>query len=113
MEFHNQGKQITLCKVPAHVGIKGNREADKASKQGIDMPEMTTTRLPHTDNYVTIRRARNSKWQREWENNNSKLYYIKPHIEEWKSAHNNYRQYEVKLSRILIEHTRFTHKNMM
>ena len=23
-ELHNQGKQMTLCKVPAHIGIKGN-----------------------------------------------------------------------------------------
>ena len=27
------GKQITLCKFPAHEGIQGNEEADKAAKQ--------------------------------------------------------------------------------
>ena len=42
-ELHNQGKQITLFKVPAHIGIKGNEEADKIAKQVIDMPGMTTT----------------------------------------------------------------------
>ena len=26
VELHNQGKQITLCKVPAHIGIKENEE---------------------------------------------------------------------------------------
>ena len=31
-QLHNQGKQDTLCKVPAHIGIKGNEEADKAAK---------------------------------------------------------------------------------
>ena len=61
-ELHNQGKQTTLCKVPAHIVIKGNEEADKAAKQAIDMPGMTTTRLPHTDYYLTISMARNSKW---------------------------------------------------
>ena len=35
-EFHNQEKQITLCKVPAHIGIKGNEEANKAAKEAID-----------------------------------------------------------------------------
>ena len=54
-------KQIT-----AHVGVKGNEEADKAAKQAIDMPGVTTTRLPYIDYYVTIWRAKNSKWQREW-----------------------------------------------
>ena len=32
-EFHNLGKCITLCKVPAHIKIKGNVEADKAAKK--------------------------------------------------------------------------------
>ena len=39
-ELYNQGKQITLCKVSAHIRIK---EVDKAAKQAIDMPRMTTT----------------------------------------------------------------------
>ena len=25
-ELHNQGKQITLCKIPAHIGIERNEE---------------------------------------------------------------------------------------
>ena len=50
--LHNQGKQLTLCKVPAHIGIKGNEEADKAVKQAIYMPVMTITRLPYKDYYL-------------------------------------------------------------
>ena len=38
-----------------------------------------------------------------------KLHYI----EEWESAHNSCRQYEVKLSRIPIGHTRLTHGHLM
>ena len=38
-ELHNQEKQLTLCKVPAHIGIKGNKEADKATKQARDIPQ--------------------------------------------------------------------------
>ena len=49
VEFFNQGKQISLCKVSAYIEIKGNKEADKAAKQAIDMPGMTTTRLSHTN----------------------------------------------------------------
>ena len=48
-ELHNQGKQITLSKVPTHIRIKGNEEADEASKQVIGMPRMTKTRQPHTN----------------------------------------------------------------
>ena len=64
-KLHNQAKQITLCKVPAHTGIKGNEEAGTAEKQAIDMPRMTTKSLPHTYYYLTINRARNSEWHRK------------------------------------------------
>ena len=78
------------------------------------MQWMTMTRLPHTtDYYLTIKRDINSKGQREWENNTSKLHYIKPRIEECESARNSCRQYEVKLSRIRIGHTRLTHGPLM
>ena len=64
-ELHNQGKKIAICKTSVHIGIKGNEEVDKTAKQAIDMPEMNMTRLPHTDYYLTIRRARNSEWERK------------------------------------------------
>ena len=56
---------------------------------------------------------RNSEWQRKWDNSTSKLYHIKPHIGEWESAHNSSRQYDVKLSRLRIGHTRLTHGYLM
>ena len=48
MELQNQNKQNVLCKVPPHLGAKGN-EADKAAKQAIDVPRMTKTRLSFTN----------------------------------------------------------------
>ena len=44
-KLQNQGKQIIICKVPAQIRIKWNKEVDKAVKQAIYMPEMTTIRL--------------------------------------------------------------------
>ena len=53
-ELHNQGKQITLYKLPVHIGIKRNKEADKAAKQA-------KARDDHdrTTSHLTIKRARN------------------------------------------------------
>ena len=31
--LQNQGKQFTLCKVPGHIRIEGNEEADKAENR--------------------------------------------------------------------------------
>ena len=44
----------------AHIGIKRNEEA---RKKAIDIAGMITTSLLCTENYLTIRRARNSIWQ--------------------------------------------------
>ena len=46
-ELYDLEKQITLCKVPGHMRIKGNEVADKAAKQTIDMLGLAVTRLPH------------------------------------------------------------------
>ena len=41
LQIFKKEKQITLCKVPSYVGVKGNEKADKATKQVIDIPGMT------------------------------------------------------------------------
>ena len=51
-----QYKQIILCKIHAYIGIKGNEDVDKA---------VTTTSLPYTDCYLTIRTARKAKEEGE------------------------------------------------
>ena len=45
-ELQNQGKQITIC-TSAHIGVKGNEEADKAAKLAIDILGMTNTHIIH------------------------------------------------------------------
>ena len=57
--------------MPAHIGTKGNYET---AKQSIDVPRMTAIRLSYTDYYLTIKRAINSEWQREWENSTSTMH---------------------------------------
>ena len=58
-ELQEQGKKVILCKVPAHIGIKGN-EANKAAKQAINLPGITPTRLPYTEYYFMIRNSKGS-----------------------------------------------------
>ena len=39
-------ESILHCKVLAQKGIKGNKTTDKAVKKALDMPDVTTLRLP-------------------------------------------------------------------
>ena len=48
-------KYITLCKIPVHIGVKGNEVVNKAAKYAPGMSEMATIKLIHRD----IKRARN------------------------------------------------------
>ena len=59
-------KKIILCKIPAHTE---NEKAGKQQKKSIECK----TRLSYIDYYLTIRRARNSKLEKEWENSAIKL----------------------------------------
>ena len=40
-KLQNQRKKLTLCKIHAHIGVKGNEEAQKAAKQVLDLTGMT------------------------------------------------------------------------
>ena len=71
------------------------------------MPETTTTSVSYTD-YLANWRAINSKWQKKWESRN----YTKSNfaLKSGKNSQNSCRQYQVKLSRLCIEHT---HRNFV
>ena len=80
-ELQNQGIQLALCKVPTHIGIIGNEEADWAAKEVIDHNNTTfiqTTTSPSGEletpngkgnvktalvSYTILNHAYNSCWQ--------------------------------------------------
>ena len=82
--------------------LKEIKEQTKHQKHAIDMPRMTT-RLFYTDYFIPD----------HIENSTSKLHYIKLPIQKLEIAYNSFRQYEVKLSRLCIGHTRLTHRYLM
>ena len=52
-----QDRKVTLWKVLAHMRNNRNEEADKAAKEVIDMPGITTTISPYTDFYLTNQKS--------------------------------------------------------
>ena len=91
--------------------IKGN-EADKAANRAMDMPGMTTTRLPYTGYYLTFRRVEtpNGKGRGKIVIGN---YTTSNHTLKSECAHNTSKQNEVKFTWLHIRHTTLTRGHLM
>ncbi|GBN58645.1 hypothetical protein AVEN_243503-1 [Araneus ventricosus] len=107
--LRNKSFNIIFCWVPSHVGISGNETADAIAK-------FASAVLPRALPYVDIKKFFVSRlfslWQQKWDLlTNNKLHSVKPSIGLWPIL--PIRQVDVKLSRLRIGHTRFTHKYLI
>ncbi|GBN27822.1 hypothetical protein AVEN_28122-1 [Araneus ventricosus] len=106
--LRNKGFNIIFCWVPSHVGISGNETADIIARFASDF-------LPRALPYCDIRKFLISHflsvWQQKWNLlTNNKLYSVKPSIGLWSAL--PMRELDVKLTRLRIGHTRFTHRHL-
>ena len=106
-------KEICFCRVPSHVGIRGNEAADKTANEAQNLPGLHTTRIPHNDYKHPIRKYIFQKWQDRWNQSNEKLRVVKPHVKPWVNIPGGNRKNEVKLTRLRIGHSRLTHDYYM
>lgn len=122
--LHSRRKLITLCWIPAHVGVQGNESADKAARQASSSHRSSSGylpmvlrrgHLPSTDYFPALRLGFRLGWQECWTNDlrGGKLKLIKPKIGEWSSSHRRSRHQEVVLARLHISHTNLTHSHLM
>ena len=111
---NNRDVNITLCWIPAHVGVAGNELADQAAKDA-SMQQPEEVELPAGDYYPVINEAISTKWQREWDtvDNTNKLKNIKKKVKAWETSNNMNRKIEVILTRLRTGHTNMTHSFLM
>ncbi|GBO26962.1 hypothetical protein AVEN_69050-1 [Araneus ventricosus] len=105
--LRNKGFSI-FCWVPSHVGISGNETADVIARFASDFLQRA---LPYCDIKKSLVSHLMSAWQQKWNLfTRNKLYSVKPSIGLWSAL--PMREFDVKLTRLRVGHTRFTHRHL-
>ncbi|GBN29334.1 putative RNA-directed DNA polymerase from transposon BS [Araneus ventricosus] len=101
--------QILFCWLPGHVGIQGNELADAAAKTATTSWQQP---LPYADIKKFISHHVHNLWQVSWDLQiSNKLHSLKPRITLWPAL--PVRELDVRMTRLRIGHTRFTHKYLL
>ena len=80
---------MSICWVPAHVGIHGNERAYRKAKIACNQREINVKAVPHFDMKQPIHKYILRKWQERWSSpllaNNKKLRAIRLLLSFWQS----------------------------
>ena len=105
----SNSKEIIICCVPSHIGVRGNKRADLVAKFALDLTP-DKSRIPYTDPKLTIDKFLLKKWQQRWNNNiPNKHFQIQPTLEEWRPALRKSRRELAIIFQLRIGHKRLTH----
>jgi len=67
LDSMSNSKEIIICWIPSHIGVRGNERADSAAKSALDLiPDKF--QIPYTDLKPKINRFLHTKWQQHWNN---------------------------------------------
>ncbi|XP_017797024.1 PREDICTED: uncharacterized protein LOC108578249 [Habropoda laboriosa] len=101
--LRNSGKEVIFLWTPAHTGIYGNEEADKAARAATEQPT-TDNNISVADLKLEIKRCSMNLWQETWNQNTTQLREIKESVEKWEHPPLS-RKDSVILTRLRIGHT--------
>ena len=102
-------KDIIICWVPSHNGIRDNEKADSATRSALDLPRVKVG-IPNTDFKHHINQYILSTWQYNWNGAvANKLHSVKPVLGDSLSSCRVCRKDGVVLYRARVSPTHLTH----
>ncbi|GFT16242.1 probable RNA-directed DNA polymerase from transposon X-element [Trichonephila clavipes] len=108
-KLERKGFDVIFSWVPGHVGILGNEQADTAARSmsgHMQRPVCYRDLKTSTQNYI------HHVWQETWDQQIlNKLHNIHPSTSHWAAL--PMRRHDVRLTRLRIGHTRFTHRHLL
>ena len=79
-------KEIILCWISSHIGVRGNERANLAAKSALYLTP-DNFRIPYTDLKPKINKFLHAKWQQHWNDNiHNKVFQILHTLGEWRPA---------------------------
>ena len=90
------------------MNILGNNLADEMAKGALNLDTVEDLPLEYCDYKTKVKNYLNLKWQRSWDrindppNNPTKLYQIKPVLQDWSSSNRRCREEEIVLARLRL-----------
>ncbi|GFW03215.1 RNase H domain-containing protein [Trichonephila clavipes] len=107
--LYSKGFDIVFCWLPSHVGIIGNEQADSAERSATTHLPLA---VPLSDMKRVILHHIFTIWQESWSQQlDDKLHSVKHVIGAWPVI--PMRRTDVKLTRLRIGPTRFTHRHLL
>ncbi|GFT78982.1 putative RNA-directed DNA polymerase from transposon X-element [Trichonephila clavipes] len=108
-KLERKGFDIFFSWVPGHVGILGNEQADNAARSMSDPMQQPVC---YQELKTSIQHYVHHIWQETWDQQIlNKLHNIHPSTSHWAAL--PVRRHDVRLTRLRIDHTRFTHRHLL
>jgi len=102
-------ENIKLLWVPAHRGISGNEEANKAAKESLGQAETENSKVSAYDLIKAVNRLFTSQRQNKWIESDNPMKEYKPRIELFNDTSHLNRREQVIITRLRTGYSFLTH----
>jgi len=102
--------------VPSHIGIPGNKKADKMANEAVTSTTSTIiNKIPNKDLTNEAHKRIIKTWQNHWDAipSSNKLRNIKKSISKWAYPENASKREQIIINRSRIGHSHITHSHLI